>query len=155
MPFCPGAFAARPVRCGICFAIAWLATTHASFGLTDSQSYRIRSWRAEDGLPQNSVTSILQTRDGYLWLGTFNGLARFDGVQFTVYVPDNTPGLPSNRILALFENSDGSLLMATEDGDLAVAAKGKFRTVLAARRKITSAPIRTIARSSDGIYWLL
>src|SRR5262245_33464379 len=141
MPLCAGAFAARPVRYRICFAIAWLVLAHAGFGATESQSYRIRLWRAEEGLPQSSVTSILQTRDGYLWLGTFNGLARFDGVAFTVHVPDNTRGLPSNRILALFENPDGSVFVATEDGDLAVSDKGEFKTLLPARR---NSPVNAI-----------
>src|SRR5260370_15708019 len=43
---------------------------------TDPQAYRIDVWRVDEGLPQSSVTSIVQTRDGYLWLGTFNGLVR-------------------------------------------------------------------------------
>ncbi|MCP4250948.1 MAG: hypothetical protein GY778_28255, partial [bacterium] len=42
-----------------------------------------RAWSIEEGLPQNTITSMVQTRDGYLWLGTFGGLARFDGVRFT------------------------------------------------------------------------
>src|SRR5215472_19055513 len=47
--------------------------------------YVHNSWRSEDGLPQNSVDAILQTRDGYLWVGTEEGLVRFNGVQFTVF----------------------------------------------------------------------
>ena len=69
-----------------------VATSHAQ--------YRFDSWTTEDGLPQNSVNAILQTRDGYLWLGTFGGLTRFDGVKFTIFNTGNTPGLKSNRILS-------------------------------------------------------
>src|SRR6266699_2428472 len=117
MPLCPGDLAARLIRLGICVAVVWLPK-NKSYGFADAQSYRIRSWKAEDGLPQNSVTSILQTRDGYLWLGTFNGMARFDGVQFKVLEPGNTPGLPSNRILSLFEDGRGALWIGTEEGEL-------------------------------------
>jgi hypothetical protein len=46
-----------------------------------ASDYIVRNWSTDDGLPQNSVTAIAQTRDGYLWLGTFNGLVRFDGVR--------------------------------------------------------------------------
>ena len=48
-------------------------------------NYFTRTWQVEDGLPQNKVTAVVQTRDGYLWVGTYNGLARFDGVRFTVF----------------------------------------------------------------------
>jgi ligand-binding sensor domain-containing protein len=53
----------------------------------------IDSWTTENGLPQNSVLSIQQTPDGYLWLTTFDGLVRFDGVRFTVFNKANSPGL--------------------------------------------------------------
>jgi ligand-binding sensor domain-containing protein len=56
-------------------------------------------WTTEDGLPQNSILAITQTRDGYLWLGTWGGLARFDGVRFTVFDRINTREINSNFIL--------------------------------------------------------
>jgi len=58
-------------------------------------------WTTEDGLPQNAISAIVQTHDGYLWLGTFGGLARFDGITFTVFTAANSEGLKDNRILAL------------------------------------------------------
>src|SRR5437660_12066194 len=60
-------------------------------------------WQTEDGLPQNSITAILQTRDGYLWLGTQDGLVRFDGVKFTTFNKRNTPGIRGNNVACLFE----------------------------------------------------
>jgi ligand-binding sensor domain-containing protein len=60
--------------------------------------YRFDQWTTSNGLPQNSVVKIAQTRDGYLWLATHDGLARFDGVRFTVFDWGNTPALKSNRI---------------------------------------------------------
>src|SRR5262245_29712885 len=53
--------------------------------------YLIKNWTTADGLPENSVRAIVETRDGYLWLGTANGLARFDGVRFTVFDSANRP----------------------------------------------------------------
>ncbi len=73
-------------------------------------------WTTEDGLPQNSVNAILQTRDGYLWLATFGGLAQFDGVKFTIVDTANTPGMKSNRILSLCEGQNGTLWMGSESG---------------------------------------
>ena len=75
-------------------------------------------WTTENGLPQNSVTAIVQSRDGYLWLSTFGGLARLDGVRFTIFNSANTPGLKSNRITALLEDRRGILWLGTETGEL-------------------------------------
>src|SRR5215472_18587346 len=58
-------------------------------------------WNSEAGLPQNSVHAVTQTRDGFVWMGTEEGLARFDGVQFKIYDTRNAPGLPSNFIQSL------------------------------------------------------
>jgi ligand-binding sensor domain-containing protein len=71
--------------------------------------YVIHIWQAENGLPQNSVTSVIQTRDGYIWIGTYSALARFDGVRFTVFDTGNTPGMRSSRVTSLFEAKDGTL----------------------------------------------
>jgi signal transduction histidine kinase len=74
-------------------------------GLAVQPEYLVDVWQTSEGLPQNSVTAIVQTRDGYLWFGTFNGLIRFDGVKFRVYDESNTPELKSSRIVRLFEDS--------------------------------------------------
>jgi len=58
-------------------------------------------WGIDEGLPQNSVMTILQTKDGDLWLGTKEGLARFDGVMLNVFDKRNTPGLKHNDVRAL------------------------------------------------------
>jgi ligand-binding sensor domain-containing protein/signal transduction histidine kinase len=87
--------------------------------------YAIRVWDTDDGLPQNSVTSIMQTRDGYLWFGTLNGLVRFDGMQFTVFDQSNVPDLGSSRIVHLFEDSLGNLWVGTETAGVALIQQGK------------------------------
>jgi len=66
----------------------------------DVERLHIAHWTTEDGLPQSSVNAIEQTGDGYLWFGTFDGLARFNGVEHTVFDISNTEGLSGNRILA-------------------------------------------------------
>ncbi len=88
--------------------------------------YRFDHWTADNGLPQNSVRDIVQTRDGYLWLTTFDGLVRFDGVRFTVFNKSNIPGLASNRFFSLFEDRSGDLWASLETGQLVRRHEGRF-----------------------------
>ncbi|MCB1024530.1 MAG: hypothetical protein KDB79_09075, partial [Acidobacteria bacterium] len=76
----------------------------------------ITKWTTEDGLPQNTVTSIIQTSDGYIWLATFGGLARFDGDKFTVFNPKSDPPINDSRFSVLFEDSQKTLWIGTETG---------------------------------------
>lgn len=103
-----------------------------SCGATAAAQYRVESWTADDGLPQNSVYSIIQTRDGYLWLTTFDGLVRFDGVRFTVFDKSNTKGLRTNRFTALYEDGDGTLWAGTGDSGLTLYRDGVFTSYTAA-----------------------
>ena len=77
--------------------------------------FRLARWGTHNGLPSQRVNAIAETRDGYLWFGTYSGLARFDGVRFTIFDPGNSP-LPRNEILALLAASDGSLWIGTSGG---------------------------------------
>jgi ligand-binding sensor domain-containing protein len=76
--------------------------------------YHIDSWTTDSGLPHDSVRVIVQSRDGYLWLATADGLVRFDGVRFTVYSRENSPGMTGNRITALLEDNNGDLWMGSD-----------------------------------------
>lgn len=89
--------------------------------------YSRQTWGIESGLPQNTVHSIVQTPDGYLWLATEGGLVRFDGVNFTVFDTQNTSGLKSNDILALAAGREGALWIGTADG-ITRFAGNKFST---------------------------
>ena len=82
-------------------------------------------WLTENGLPQNTVHAIAQTRDGYIWIGTEEGLARFDGVKFTVFDKQNTPELKSNYIRTLLADRQGALWIGTAQG-LVRMLNGRF-----------------------------
>jgi ligand-binding sensor domain-containing protein/signal transduction histidine kinase len=85
-----------------------------------------QAWASENGLPQNSVHQIFQTRDGYLWIATEGGVARFNGVQFTVFNQENNPAFTSNDICCLAEDRSGALWIGTSDG-LLRHSEGMFR----------------------------
>jgi ligand-binding sensor domain-containing protein len=76
-----------------------------------SDNWTIRSWQTKDGLPQNTVNAIVQTRDGYLWVGTSGGLARFDGARFRSYGLHE--GLRSVQISTLLEDRQSVLWVGT------------------------------------------
>ena len=90
--------------------------------------YHLDIWTEREGLPQGSVQTITQTHDGYLWIGTRDGLARFDGVSFTVFRGETTAGLAANDIRALCEDKGGQLWVGTFNGGLSCYADGKFRS---------------------------
>lgn len=96
--------------------------------LIANQSF-FKNWNTENGLPQNSVLSIAQTPDGYIWLATFDGLARFDGVRFKVFRKLDTAELPTNRLSRLFVDREGRLWILTEDANrIVVYENGRFRS---------------------------
>lgn len=111
--------------------VLWLLLRGLAWGaaIPNAQDFFIRVWQTEHGLPQNAVSAIVQTRDGYLWVGTYGGLARFDGVRFTVFDDHNTPQLRNARITALCEGADGGLWIGHETGDLTRHHKGRFQAV--------------------------
>ncbi len=83
-----------------------------------------QSWSTEQGLPQNSVHAILQTRDGFLWIATEGGLARFDGVNFRVFAQANEPAFTSDDVCCLAEDTRNALWIGTSDGLLRKAGDG-------------------------------
>lgn len=85
------------------------------------------AWNSSSGLPENSVHAITQTDDGYLWLGTEEGLTRFDGVRFVTYTFHNAPGLASDYISVLAASRDGSLWAGTDSGLTHVRQAGPER----------------------------
>jgi ligand-binding sensor domain-containing protein len=111
--------------------------------------YRIDVWNTESGLPQNSVYSILQTRDGYLWLTTLDGLVRYDGAHFRVFNRNNTKGIRNNRFTQLVEDADGILWATTEDNELIRYRDGLF-TTCSAEEGFPDLPVLQILTDNRG-----
>ena len=79
-----------------------------------SENYVVTQFSLDEGLPQSSVNDIIQTKDGYIWLATYGGLVRFDGLSFTTFNRGNTPGMVEERIINIFEDSEGSIWIFPE-----------------------------------------
>jgi signal transduction histidine kinase/ligand-binding sensor domain-containing protein len=96
------------------------------YGAENSAEYLADVWTADDGLPDTSVTDIAQTPDGYLWIGTYNGLARFDGMRLVTFDPANTPALAHARVRKLSVDNQGTLWINTFDGSMTSLRRGTF-----------------------------
>lgn len=112
--------------------------------------YRFDSWTTDNGLPQNSVYSILQTRDGYLWFTTLDGVVRYNGAQFTVFNHANTKELNSQRIRVLQEDADGNLWIKNEDGGLVRYRDGRFK-IFTTDQGLPDNFVFQIGQTADGV----
>ena len=161
----PGAL---PISCivrlkSITLTACWLLGLHGLWRLpADAQDLSSRKvfgryqqyvWQDHHGLPENNVNAITRTRDGYLWLATFEGVARFDGVRFTVFDHNNTPALKSNQIMALFEDRAGDLWLGTNGGGLIHRSGDGFR-LYSGSDGLTRNFARCLAEDNEGRLWI-
>ncbi len=117
-----------------------------------SEDLVFRSWRTEAGLPHNTVNAIVQTRDGYLWIGTREGLARFDGVRFTVFGLNE--GLPSVEVQTLYEDRQGTLWIGTSGGGLSRWRLGQIETIRFPQYLAASGTVSSLAEDGAGRLWI-
>ena len=136
----------------------WLVCTRA-FGATTilepsqvAREFTQRVWTKEQGLPDNRVQAIQQTHDGYLWIATQRGLARFDGLRFTVFDHLNTPQMKNDDCRLLAEDSDGNLWVNTTSGLLWNKGNGFQRFTLA--DGVIGRPFYSLCPSRSGGLWI-
>jgi ligand-binding sensor domain-containing protein len=115
-------------------------------------NYARQTWVMENGLPQNTITAIIQSRHGFLWLGTEAGLVRFDGNSFQIFDRSSNPGLPDNDICCLMEMPDGSMWIGTSAG-LARWQNGTIRAYTS-RDGLPANVIRGLATADNGQLWV-
>src|SRR5579875_1121398 len=119
--------------------------------------YLQTSWSTESGLPQSTVKAVVQTTDGYIWLGTEEGLARFDGVRFVNYTHRTDPGFPSDFIQALASARDGSLWIGTDTGLTHLLPGGDEPGRTASVRmngRLGTTNINALCEGPDGSVWV-
>jgi len=111
-----------------------------------------RTWRSEDGLPQDTATALLETRDGFLWMGTGAGLVRFDGNAFEHHSRLNVPGFTHNEIQCLAEDGEGALWVGTSKPGLYRFQGGQLRT-FGPGEGLPEKPILRLLRDRRGTLW--
>ena len=116
--------------------------------------YGLDVWQEAQGLPQDTVQVILRGRDGYLWLGTQEGLVRFDGARFTTWDRRNTPELKHNSIIGLAEGPDGSLWAGTNGGGILRRHRDGTFSSLGSAEGLSSPIVWAIVFDAAGDAWV-
>jgi signal transduction histidine kinase/ligand-binding sensor domain-containing protein len=136
--------------------LSWLAVPWCLLFLSLARPAATQSrfdvWTTENGLPQNSINDIVQTRDGFLWLATYGGLVRFDGLRFVLF-DRSIDGIESQRIRRLLEDRAGTLWAASEEGMLIRYRDGRFTSFSSEHGLPAANPVR-FDESADGALWI-
>jgi signal transduction histidine kinase/ligand-binding sensor domain-containing protein len=122
---------------------------HALEPSTPLANYGRQTWVMENGLPQNTVQALVQTRDGFVWLGTEVGLVRFDGNSFQVFDRNSSPALPGNDVRCLLETRNGVLWIGTSEG-LAQWKDGSV-TTFTTKDGLQANGIRALLEAAGGV----
>lgn len=119
----------------------------------ESSAWLFRAWQTDDGLPDNCVTGIAQTADGYLWVGTRGGLLRFNGVDFKTMSLLSLPGVPNRAVNAMFQDSRGRMWLGVERGPLVCLESNGART-FDATQGLLDTKISNMAGDGEGALWI-
>jgi ligand-binding sensor domain-containing protein/signal transduction histidine kinase/DNA-binding response OmpR family regulator/HPt (histidine-containing phosphotransfer) domain-containing protein len=139
---------------GLCMTLL-IAIGGRAFALDPSLAptqYVLDNWQIPEGLPQTSAQTLARTADGYLWIGTQEGLARFDGVRFTVFDSETEPAIPNKQISTLFLDANQRLWVGTRAG-IALLDHGHFRS-FNALPALAHAYVHAIAQNGTGTLWI-
>ncbi len=129
--------------------------TVTAFALDPTQplsTHAHRLWRSEDGLLQDTASALLESRSGFLWVGTGAGLARFDGAVFEHYSRINIPGFTHNEVQCLAEGKDGAIWIGTTEPGLYRFQRGEIQSFRQAEG-LTDHPIRRLLCDHNGTLW--
>lgn len=149
-----GSHALVGLRSAICL-IAWLYCAMPATALDLKKplaDFMYQTWSVDDGLPHSAIRGVTQTADGYIWFATHEGLARFDGVNFTVFDAANAPALRGNGVLGLLAASDGSLYAGLREGGIARFHQGVFSAVLT-DTPLPGGQTAFLAQDRSGAIW--
>jgi len=141
------------LRSSLLWTLCGIASLSAPAHSQGPNSLGYQSWSTESGLPQNSVHQIFQSADGYIWIATEGGIARFNGVDFKVFSHETTPEITSDDICCFTQSHGGPLWIATSDGLVQYSA-GTFRRYSVADG-LTTNRIINLAAADDGTLLLL
>jgi ligand-binding sensor domain-containing protein len=150
----PLAYGGLRALAGAALLSAWCTVLGAqqTHSLQPPPEFALDQWTTEQGLPQNSVNALVQGPDGYLWVGTFGGLARFDGTRFTLVERIDSSGRHIDRVLALALGPDSALWIGTETGLL--RRKHDVYQVFTRANGLPDNEVRALFVDRAGVVWI-
>ncbi|MBN1939641.1 MAG: hypothetical protein JW843_08645 [Candidatus Aminicenantes bacterium] len=134
--------------------LAVFAAAPPPVSLSFADRFTVESWTSERDLPQNTITAVCQTGDGYLWFGSRAGLVRFDGIRFSVFDSSNMPGIPSLRVSSMAVWKNDGLVVGTETGGFFVFSGGRVR----AHNRESGFPgtsVSQVVAAESGDIWII
>ena len=144
-------------QCAFCLGLIGLVLAgRVTAEETLSRDYIMRQWDLDEGLPSTCINAVARTRDGYVWLATHKGIARFDGLRFTTFNEQNCPELKNNRINTLTTDRKGNLWIVTGGGGVGNLIKyrnGTFETINL-NNATRSKRVNALAIDSSEQLWL-
>lgn len=136
-------------------AISGLSAQNDLIGIDSDHavsSFRMDQWSGQDGLISNNLTSVYQTSDNFIWITSFNGIDRFDGVNFRLFDKSSLPFLSSNAFYRTFEDSKGNIWFCSQSSGVIRYADNEFEQILPEGRNSLS--VRSIAEDNEGNLWI-
>ncbi len=150
IPACPCIAGVSVIR----ILITWLLVAMtAAFGASATPGVVVRVWQSQDGLPSNVVRSVIQSTDGYLWVATAEGIARFDGFEFELIEPDDQLRRYRLAYSRLFATSGGRVWAATYQGGLLVSQGKLLKSILNDKRKPNPPIVTQLVEDKSGAVW--
>ncbi|MCG8571477.1 MAG: SpoIIE family protein phosphatase, partial [Spirochaetes bacterium] len=138
----------------IFLSVLWITSIVISYANIPLSQYMITNWTTSNGLPSNSVLDILQGRKGYIWLATYDGLVKFDGIDFTVLNRLTRQDFNTNSIRVLAEDHTGALWLGTNDAGLQKFVNGQITLLFTIQNGLPDNSVRTLLIDSQNSIWI-
>ncbi len=136
------------------WTLTFLLFAMAAPGASTNVNWTMRSWQSDEGLPDNSVVAVEQAADGFLWVATRSGLARFDGVRFREFSAVSAAGAPIARLDAAFLDRSNRLWVAKDRGVIVCVDRGRATTVLTPENGLPERQVRMMVEDLEGNLWV-
>jgi len=130
----------------------WVVVATAAAGASTNTAWFSRAWQTDEGLPDNAVVGVAQTPDGFLWVATQGGLARFDGNQFRDFAPVTEIGVPSGLLYSMCVDRRGRLWVAKEGGVVVCVDEGRTAAVTLEKGSANARAV-TLVEDREGALW--